>query len=529
MKHLASPRWLSLGAMAAAGLAIWVACSEADSGSPPAPGGGTGAANVLQFHKNASRDGLYVDAAFTKSAAANIHMDTTFTATIMGPTFAQPLYFEGGPGGKNLVIAATEQNMVYALDAATGAEVWQKKVVGDPRDAPVPRAQMPCGGEIDPFGITGTPVIDPASRTIFLDAMTSSDGGMTKKHKIFALSLDDGSTRAGWPVDVSTLTSGSTTFPSQYQSQRAALALLDGTLYVPYGGLNGDCGNYHGWVIAVPIDHPDMPKVYATTAALSGIWGPGGIASDGTSLFVTTGNAPGGAAWGHQEAVLRIGADAVFSGEATDYFAPSNWAALDSGDVDLGGSGPILVDVPGATPSALVVALGKNGVIYLLDRANLGGFGKGNGTTGEGLASAKVSSAAIIQAGAAYTTSQGTYVVLRSPGQGCPAGQSGDLTAVKIGAANPPAPAVAWCARQGGSGSPIVTTTGDGADAMVWSLATGGTTRLLGFDGDTGAQIFNGGGSGDAMTSTSRFVTPMVASGRIFVAANSAVYAFTMK
>jgi hypothetical protein len=244
---------------------------------------------------------------------------------------------------------------------------------------------------------------------------------------------------------------------------------------------------------------------------------------------VTTGNAPGGAAWGHQEAVLRIGADAVFSGEATDYFAPSNWAALDSGDVDLGGSGPILVDVPGATPSALVVALGKNGVIYLLDRANLGGFGKGNGTTGEGLASAKVSSAAIIQAGASYTTSQGTYVVLRSPGQGCPAGQSGDLTAVKISAANPPAPAVAWCARQGGSGSPIVTTTDGRADAMVWSLATGSTTRLLGFDGDTGAQIFNGGGPGDAMTSTSRFITPMVANGRIFVAADSAVYAFTMK
>src|SRR6185503_16027553 len=131
--------------------------------------------------------------------------------------------------------------------------------------------------EIDPFGITGTPVIDAASRTIFLDAMTTAVGGTTKKHKIFGLSLDDGSTRAGWPVDVSTLTAGTTAFHSQYQSQRAALALVGGTLYVPFGGLNGDCGDYHGWVVAVPIDRPSAPSVFATAAPLSGIWGPGGI------------------------------------------------------------------------------------------------------------------------------------------------------------------------------------------------------------------------------------------------------------
>jgi hypothetical protein len=515
---------------AGVGASIWAACSQSGSGgAPTTTGGGNGTGSVLQYHRNPSRDGLYMDAAFTKAAAAKIHRDVTFTATIQGPTFAQPLYFEGGPGGKNLVVTATEQNLVYALDAATGAEVWRKKVAGDPQDEPVPRAQMPCGGEIDPFGITGTPVIDAASKTIFLDAMTSADGGATKKHKIFALSIDDGSTRAGWPVDTSTLKSGMTTFPSQYQSQRAAPALVGGTLYVPYGGLNGDCGDYHGWVVAVPIDDPAAPKVYATTAVKSGIWGPGGIASDGASLFVTTGNAPGGTAWGHQEAVLRLGAGAVFSGQPNDFFAPSDWQALDNGDVDLGGSGPILVDVPGSTPSALVVALGKNGVIYLLDRGNLGGFGKGNGTTGEGVASAKVASNAIIQAAAAYTTSHGTYVVFRGNGVGCPAGQSGDLTAVKINAGSPPTPAVAWCARQGGSGSPMVTTTDGHAEAIVWTLSAGGTTRLLGFDGDTGAPIFDGSGPSDAMGRSSQFITPIAANGRIFVAADAAVHAFTMQ
>ena len=75
----------------------------------------------------------------------------------------------------------------------------------------------------------------------------------------------------------------------------------------------------------------------------------------------------------------------------------------------------------------------------------------------------------------------------------------------------------------------MVTTTDGHADAIVWTLAAGGTTRLLGFDGDTGAPIFAGGAAGDAMMSASRFVTPIAANGRIFVAADSAVHAFTLQ
>ena len=258
-------------------------------------------------------------------------------------------------------------------------------------------SSLQCGN-IDPLGVTGTPVIDAASRTMFVDAMTTPDGGKTKKHLIFALSLDDGTTRAGWPVDVSaTAKAGTLSFDSSVQNQRAALLLLNGILYVPYGGNYGDCGGYHGWVVGVPINNPTAVKGYATQAPAGGIWGVSGPSTDGTSVFVATGNTYAGATWGHGEAVLKLQPGPVFSGQATDYFAPSDWKGLDNGDADLGGTNPIVVDVPGATPSKLVVALGKNGVAYLVDRTNLGGIGKGNGTTGEAVYSDKVSSGQIHQ------------------------------------------------------------------------------------------------------------------------------------
>jgi hypothetical protein len=186
-----------------------------------------------------------------------------------------------------------------------------------------------------------------------------------------------------------------------------------------------------------------------------------------------------------------------------------------------------LVDVPGATPSQLVVALGKNGVIYLLNRANLGGQGAGNGTTGEGVSSARVASGSIIQAAAAYTTAMGTYVVFKGTGMGCPMGQSGNLVGVRISAGSPPTPTVAWCANPAGNASPIVTTTDGRAEAVVWTL---GASTLRGFDGDTGASVFGGGAAGDAIQGAlSQWVTPIVARGRVFVASNSAVTAYTMQ
>src|SRR3989449_11381391 len=116
--------------------------------------------NVTQEHNNVSRDGVYIDAGFTPSAAANLTRDLNFNGTISGNVYAQPLYIEGGPNGP-MIIAVTESNNVYALNANTGTVIWQRNV-----GTPVPRANLPCGN-IDPMGITGTPVVDLASRALF--------------------------------------------------------------------------------------------------------------------------------------------------------------------------------------------------------------------------------------------------------------------------------------------------------------------------------------------------------------------------
>src|SRR6266542_3866374 len=125
--------------------------------------------NVTQEHNNVSRDGVYIDAAFTPSAAANLTRDLGFDGTIVGDVYAQPLYIDNGPGGKATIIAVTQSNNVYALDAVDGSLLWQENV-----GTPVPLGNLPCGN-IDPMGITGTPVIDLTSRSLFLDAMTTPD------------------------------------------------------------------------------------------------------------------------------------------------------------------------------------------------------------------------------------------------------------------------------------------------------------------------------------------------------------------
>jgi PQQ enzyme repeat len=463
--------------------------------------------NVTQEHNNLSRDGLYIDSAFTPSAAAGVTRDLNFTGTISGNVYAQPLYIENGPGSASMVIVVTESNNVYALNALTGAVIWQRNL------GPSVTSGLPCGN-INPLGITGTPVADLASRSLFFDAMID---GATKKHFIFSLNVDTGATNPGWPVDVNaTATYNGMTFTSLVQNERAALGLVNGVVYVPYSGHLGDCGSYHGWVVGVRINDPSSVTAWATTAVGGGIWGHGGVASDGTNMFVVTGNTFNtGGTWRGGEAIIRLQAGPIFSGNPTDYWAPTNWLALDNGDIDLGGCGAVLIDVPGATPSQLVLALGKDGNAYLLNRNNLGGIVAP-------VASANVDGVIRGQAAATYRTSQGTYFVFR-------AGNSA-VSAYRITATNPPTIVPAWSVAQSGQGSPWVTTTDGSNNAIVWVVGSdsGGDQRLHGYNGDTGAVIYAGGGTNELMTNTRKWNTGIVARGRIYFAADNRVYSFRL-
>jgi outer membrane protein assembly factor BamB len=455
--------------------------------------------NVTQKNNHPSRDGLYIDAAFTPGNAANLTRDMNFTGTIVGNVHAQPLYVEGGPSGP-MVIVVTASNNVYALDADTGTVIWQRTDIGS-----AVTSGLPCGN-INPVGIIGTPVVDLASRSLFFDALIS---GNPIKHFVYSLNVDTGATRANWPVDVNTAVPG---FTSLVQEERGGLALVNGIVYVPYSGYFGDCGSYHGWVVGVQINNPSNVMGWATTLIGGGIWGHSGVASDGTNMFVITGNTfDSGGNWGGGEAIIRLQAGPIFSHLPTDYWAPLDWLSLDNGDTDLGGCSAILIDVPGATPSQLVLALGKDGNAYLVNRTNLGGVISP-------VASLPVDGVTRGQSSATYHTNQGTYFVFRTG--------SGGISAYKVTATNPPTIVPAWNVSQNGQGSPWVTITDGTNNAIVWVVGAQGDNRLHGYNGDTGAVIFAGGGNNELMTGTRKWNSGMVARGSIYVANDNKVYKF---
>src|SRR5262249_19087401 len=161
-------------------------------------------------------------------------------------------------------------------------------------------------------------------RTLYVNAMTNNNGA---HHRVHAIDLSNGSDRAGWPVNVdSTATSDGVTFLSPPQNQRAALALVGGRVYVPYGGHIGDSGDSHGWVVGSSTTSPKNVGAGRTRPTAGGIWGTSGIASDGTSIFFVTGNtmghqdppftAPG--MYGDGESVYKLGATLTRTTTATD-------------------------------------------------------------------------------------------------------------------------------------------------------------------------------------------------------------------
>jgi len=233
-------------------------------------------------------------------------------------------------------------------------------------------------------------------------------------------------------------------------------------------------------------------------------------------MFVITGNtvtSPGNP-WSGGEAIVRLQAGPTFTGNPTDFWAPANWQSLDNTDTDLGGCSAILIDVPNATPSQLVLALGKDGNAYLVNRNNLGGVAGP-------VVSAGVDGTMRGQSSATYTTGQGTYFVFRADG-------GSQIKAYKITATNPPAIVFAWSQSQSGQGSPWVTMTDSTNNAIVWVVGAQGDNRLHGYNGDTGAVVYAGGGNNELMTGTRKWNSGMVARGSIYVANDNKVYKFSV-
>ena len=307
--------------------------------------------------------------------------------------------------------------------------------------------------------------------------------------------------------------------------QRPALAIVGNILYVGYGSMR-DCSPFHGWLVGVPIDNPANVTAWAAATAGRGgaIWGVGGIASDGKNPFVITGNTFSPPNWQDGQAVIRFQPGPTFSGSPADYWVPENWLNLDAIDADMGSSGPLLVDVPGATPSHLVVALGKDRNAYLVNRDNLGGISPP-------IAVSQVASSTILQAAVTYRSEQSTYVGFRANNDG-----NTVLSTFRITPTNPPTIASSWNVprNNGGCGSPFVTSTDGTNEMIVWVVGTEdhlteGDQRLHGYGGESGGVIYDGGGPNELMAGTHYYsTTGIVARGRIYVAGDDKMYAFAL-
>jgi len=498
--------------------------------------------SVLTYHAHENRSGNFVVPKLTWDRAQSVHLDKNFQTHVSGKIYAQPLYWHP-PGAETAnLLVTSENNMVYALDAKRGTEIWSRSL-----GTPIPLSALDCGN-IDPLGTTGTPVIDESTQTVYLEAGIYDSSG--PHQRVFALTLKDGSPLPGWPVDIADALKGRTPpFDPKYQSEHGALTILNGTLYVPFGGHYGDCGRYNGWVTGISLRDPSAIKSWATRARGGGVWAPAGISSDGTSLFIATGNTMGTAAWGGGEAVIRLAGDLHDPEASKDFFAPANWHDLDEQDADLGGTAPIPLNLPiEHGGQAVVLALGKDGRAYLLDRRNLGGIGGS-------LTVETVSNGPIRTAPAAYPATDGMFVALQGHGINCPPSQStsaqsllarflqdiqwrrigrlarrwlkteeNELIVLKIGPGSPPTIATSWCGALRGGAPPIVTTTDGRSDPVVWIVGAEGDNRLHGFRGDTGELLFDGGAN--VIGGLHHFQTLIATEDRLYVSADGQVYAF---
>ncbi|HSP09770.1 MAG TPA: PQQ-binding-like beta-propeller repeat protein [Candidatus Dormibacteraeota bacterium] len=259
--------------------------------------------------------------------------------------YASPLIVRGH------VIVATENDTVYSLDLFTGSVIWMIHL-GEPVDS----ASLPCG-DIGPFsGITGTPAADPATGRLYVVAFLRG-----RHHMLYGLSLVDGSVTLQQDVDPA----GS---DPAVQQQRGALAIGSGFVYVPLGGLYGDCGAYRGYLVAAPLSGGPALIYRVPSARGAGFWSAAGpVVDPAGNVYVVSGNSTAPpSAFDYSNSVIELSADLQ---SVRSFFAPANWRELNAGDVDLGSLGATLL------ASGDVVSVGKEGIAYLLRGSRLGGIG----------------------------------------------------------------------------------------------------------------------------------------------------------
>jgi outer membrane protein assembly factor BamB len=318
------------------------ATAPGSSGSPisSASPGAAAVADWPTYHGTPNRNGVSTTMPTAVGSPQRIQ-----SLKLDGQVFASPLVVRG------LTIVATENDTVYAFDQSY-KQVW-KRTLGSPS----PAEQRQCG-DIDPLGITGTPIFDSSTGRVYVVA----ELGGSVRHQLYALNIASGTIAWSKGVDLPGVS-------ARDMQQRGALAITGGRVWVPYGAQAGDCGDYKGRVVGVRLDGSGTPVFYSPpTKRGGGMWNPAGptIDSAGNLLVVSAnGAAFPGDAFDHTNSVLKLDGAA----KLLDFFAPTDWAANNEGDVGLGSQGVALIGTKWA------VLGGKSGPVYVMKQSKLGGIG----------------------------------------------------------------------------------------------------------------------------------------------------------
>jgi hypothetical protein len=347
--------------------------------------------NVVTYHNDNPRSGQNLNETVLSPQNVNTTLfGKLFSVPVDGSVYTQPLYLANvtvsGNGTRNIFYVATEHDSVYAFDAdAAGSPLWQVSFI-DPANGitTLTASDVDCTAITPEVGITGTPAIDTTTGTLYVVARTKENG--TFMQRLHALDVASGVEKFGGPVTIQATVPGTgagsvggmLSFSPQREGQRAALLMQNGLIYVSWASLC-DITPFHGWLMAYDPQTLMQVSAWNTTpnGTDGGIWASGsGPAGDGASLFFATGNGKFNVSttdYGSSILKLSPPSGGVFS--VLDYFTPFNYSRLNTGDMDLGSSGVLLVDQPVGSPHQhLLFLCGKEGKLYVIDRDNLGKF-----------------------------------------------------------------------------------------------------------------------------------------------------------
>lgn len=371
------------------------------------------AVSVTTYHNDNSRRGLNDKETILTHANVNpTQFGKLFSQKIDGYSYAQPLYVPGigitGRGTHNVVYVATEHDTIYAFDAdddqgINSQPLWQRSFI-DPAHGITTidsKVDVNCTDLRPEIGITGTPVIDTATLTMYVVVRTKENGRFFQR--LHALDIVTGAEKSHGPVVIHARVAGSgdgsvdgfVYFDPLRNNQRAGLLLANGLIYIAWAS-HCDIGPYHGWVMSYDALTLQQEGVWNSTPnmGLGGVWQAGGApaADEEGNVYFATGNGgfdadTGGPDFG--DSVLKVGSSVNRQLPVLDFFTPHNQQFLNDQDLDVGSGGPMLLpNQPTSAPHRHLLTLsGKEGVIYLIDRDNMGGFNSGSDRIVESLPS----------------------------------------------------------------------------------------------------------------------------------------------